>query len=274
MSKTLRTTTYATLFALALGSLNFSSGPTNSAGDRTGSPVADGTCSSCHNGGDFGTETEIELLTSDNDGTVVEEYMPGVEYLVRINVATDTDPAAYGFQAVILDAGNNSVGTYGAAPDDARFSMDDGRTYVEHTQRRETSEVLIPWTAPEAGTGTVTVFAAGNAVNGNGGNSGDEVNLAQLELVEAATSSARELLTAEAWRAYAVQGELYVDLFDRADNEPLVLRVYDAVGRTVVEADLNGSQFRGALDLAPQMLSVQVSDREGRRSSTRRLIWR
>jgi len=48
---------------LAFLFLDASSGVASSQGkDRTGSPVASGTCANCHNGGNFNTSVSVQLL--------------------------------------------------------------------------------------------------------------------------------------------------------------------------------------------------------------------
>lgn len=51
----------------------------------------------------------------------------------------------------------------------------------------------MDWTAPLAGTGTVTFYAAVNASNANGGSSGDQIFITSLEIPESNTGIAENL---------------------------------------------------------------------------------
>lgn len=173
---------------LAVFLTSYSSGPAGSAGtDRTGAPFSNGTCNSCHFGGDYDASLDIQLL----DGTeAVDAYEPGKEYLLRIEVQTGTgNPGGYAFQAVMVDDNDEQAGSFSNAPNGVNTPTLRGRQYAEHS-RVSTSPVFeLNWTAPEEGTGAVTLYGAGNAVNGNGGTSGDDGTTASLTIEEGTSSS-------------------------------------------------------------------------------------
>ena len=174
---------------------SYSTGPASRGVDATSGGVGDRACGSCHNGGNYGASTTLSLF--DAAGERVEAYVPGEAYTLRIDIATATAPGGYGFQVVALDADRATVGVYGEAPADTRVSELRGRTYFEHRRRLAAATHEIAWTAPPAGAGTVTVYGVGNAVNGNGGTSGDEVDEAVVRLPEAGASP----VTEAAWPA-------------------------------------------------------------------------
>lgn len=177
------------LLAIAFAAANvmsFSSGPARSGNlDRTGSPLAGNNgnfCSDCHGGGNFDPSVSIELLDGD---TPQSAYVAGQTYTLRISVAAGAGmPNGYGFQSVILDENNQSVGTYGTPPTGTGVQGLSGRNYFEHRSRRTENMWEIEWTAPDAGTGTLNIYAAGLAANSNGANTGDSPAKSSLELTE------------------------------------------------------------------------------------------
>ncbi len=59
-------------------------------------------------------------------------------------------------------------------------TIPNGRTYAEHDNVSTPNIFNVVWTAPAAGTGNVT-YAAGNAVDKNGLNSGDGSSVTTLK---------------------------------------------------------------------------------------------
>lgn len=141
--------------------------------DRTGSPVSSGLCMACHSGGSFGANFQIEVRDAGNN--VVTSYTPGAQYTVEYTVsASSGSPSGYGMQAAILDASNSNAGnqtTVNTA--NTQVSIVGGRQLLEQQGASTTGFFSVDWTAPSAGTGTVTLYGNGIAINGNGGTSGD-----------------------------------------------------------------------------------------------------
>ena len=149
--------------------------------DYTGSPLSSTTCSSCHNGGNFAPDPVIEVLES---GSLVNAYIPGQTYEVRITINSSNSPGGYGFQMVALNSEGLDGGAWGAAPTDTRTIRINNRRYFEHARRLAENSYSIDWTAPATGAGDIGFYAVGNAVNANGGTSGDAARTAFLNLVE------------------------------------------------------------------------------------------
>lgn len=158
---------------------------------RTGAPPGDN-CTGCHLG----------TLNSGAGNLKIEfaggsSYVPGQTYKVRVTLA---DPAAqrWGFELTgrvgadkLAKGGNFSI------DDSSRTQFSPGSTpgeYVTHTSAGTSpgtsgsSSWEANWTAPLAGTGPVTFYAAGNAANNNGANTGDLIYTTSLQISEAGTT--------------------------------------------------------------------------------------
>ncbi len=167
---------------LALLLMSSSGGRALAANDgNTGAPGESGTvCMNCHNSGSTTFGTIIETLDIYEAGTSipVSNYSPNTAYDVVFSVSTSTGtPGGYGFQMTALDVANTNTGTWqnlGANVQSATASNVAGRTYVEQGGGFSTSNTFnMQWVAPAAGSGDVTFYYIGNAVNANFTTTGD-----------------------------------------------------------------------------------------------------
>ena len=159
-------------------------GNTGAPGDETVGGVAR-TCQGCHTGAISMTQSisVYELGTQ----TPVTAYVPGTVYdVVVVNTPTAGSPTGYGFQIVCLKSGNIDVAAWSnpAANAKIRTAGTTGRSYAEQNGTSNTNSFRVSWTAPAAGTGTVTFYSAGTAVNRNNNDSGDGANRTSLQLPE------------------------------------------------------------------------------------------
>lgn len=162
------------------GALAFSSGPVP---ERTGAPADGGiNCSACHRGNTV------------NDGRgrliiLVRDYRPGVKQRVRV-VLEHPDAQRWGFQLTARLAGNpaQAAGAFATSENyqircaDGTFAPCNGqREFAEHDRRttyagrRGRAIWDLEWTPPAPASGDVVFYAAGNAANNNGSNTGDSI---------------------------------------------------------------------------------------------------
>ena len=189
--------TFLALISFSLIFMSNRSGRTSTFGNpATGAPGENGqTCGSfgCHASGAFDPAVTLSLL--DDSGTAVDAYKPGQSYTINMLIETTGMPAGFGFQMVSLkDSDDTGVNTFGDFPDKVQDAVALGRQYVEQSNIINTNEISMSWTAPVSGTGDVTFYAIGNAVNANGNSGGDGVARAQLSFSEDATSSSTDLI--------------------------------------------------------------------------------
>lgn len=136
----------------------------------TGSP-GEGTCNSCHFGNSVpGSGTTITATPSFTNN----EYVPGTDYLITIEVASP-GINSYGFGCEILNSTNTNAGTMHTPGAGVKFLNSGGRRNAVHTSTKAGTggtTFTFNWTAPTDGD-NATIYVAGNAVNANGGNTGD-----------------------------------------------------------------------------------------------------
>lgn len=197
-------TTFTSLLLLACTILftSYQDGPGTSGGAYIGAPGELGTtCGTCHkNPGSYGfVFIDIKMLRP--NGTAVNAYIPGNSYDIVITVNSEVGtPAGYGFQAVALDNANNNAGTFASENANIDIETINNRLYAEHNTPSPTNVFTVRWQAPSASSGTVTFYASGNAVNGDGTRTGDSglgTGPATLSIIED-VALASEILSFEA----------------------------------------------------------------------------
>ncbi len=161
----------------------------------TGAPGENGTTcgqGGCHSAGQFDVELNLSMI--DSNGESVEEFIAGETYTVALKVDHTGLPSGYGFQMVCLtEDGDQPINNFSDLPDNVKETMRMNRQYVEHSSRLPVDSIPITWTAPAAETGSVTFYASGNAVNGNGTSSGDGANVGSFTFMELMDSSSEEI---------------------------------------------------------------------------------
>jgi hypothetical protein len=165
-------------------------GNTGAPGDELNANGTSKTCMNCHNQGPITATMGISVRDSMNQP--VTSYKPGNTYKARVKInGTGASIQGYGFQMIALrNAGNTDLdGFKDVNPNNYKLAntSPNSRTYAEHDQVSPADSFLVTWQAPVAGTGAVTFYASGNAVNGTGGTGGDGAAVAVLSLPEFGT---------------------------------------------------------------------------------------
>lgn len=174
------------ILAVALGSFTLLTSELDnfdgSEGGKTGSPGDNGvTCTQCHGG----SATQQEGWLSSN--IPAAGYIPGVTYMITAS-GTHSGVSRFGFETTAEDSNNDKTGTFEITdPTQTRFANDNSA--VTHKSAGvipdgDSKSWSFDWIAPEAGTGDVTLYAAFNAANGNGGTSGDVIYKTSMDLNE------------------------------------------------------------------------------------------
>ena len=148
---------------------------------RTGGPANGGaTCRSCH--GNAVGAGSVEIIG------VPDKYQANAVYDLTVRVSDATKLGA-GFQISVEDAAGNHIGALSIIdPVKTELNPDDP-AYANHTSNGVDASVAgwaangnsfsypVRWAAPSTDMGTVTFWAAGNAINNNSSPSGDNIYL-------------------------------------------------------------------------------------------------
>lgn len=138
----------------------------------------EGVCTDCH-GGHVVNPDALGSVTIDG---VPTSYMPGQTYPLTVTV-TRTGQQRWGFELTSLKASDNTMaGTLTLVNTITRIVTLNSRNYIEQTtvnggdgtfSGQANGSWDFNWTAPAAGAGSVTFYAAGNAADGSGTTTGD-----------------------------------------------------------------------------------------------------
>jgi uncharacterized protein (TIGR03437 family) len=157
-------------------------------------------CTQCHSGTQLNGGGGSVKITMPGDAT----YTPGVTQRIKVEVS---DPAQkrWGFELtarVSSDAANAQAGDLNASDSNTQVFCATGRVkpcssdtvlqFITHTLSgtrlgtANSAAFEFDWTPPAADVGKITLYAAGNAANGNNQDTGDHIYTTSLELSPAA----------------------------------------------------------------------------------------
>jgi len=253
--------------------------------DYTGGPTAPGNrfcgISTCHGGnpGEYNPNLLVQVLEGDS---VITEYVPGETYRLKVRIeATNGTPEGYGFQAVALDSENQGAGEFSNPGEAVRIYLASSRPYATHSTRSDSSFFEVDWIAPEEGSGEVQFWVAGNAVNGNNANSGDNaIRLTEpILLQESLATPVREISFLNGWSLFpnpVGNGEVRIELQSKT-SRPLNLRLLAVDGRVVLAdqwriQEGTNTRFLDMSGLPGGVYALQLWTPEG--VSTRRIFKR
>ena len=185
-----------------------------SPGGKTGSPMDNSDCTSCHNVG--GTTLSTTNITSNIPST---GYIPGNTYTIT------TSSWADGFEITCEEnTGNTKTGTFFNTNPSANQLVNNGNAITHTAAGNSSGTWSFDWEAPSIGTGDITFYgafiAAGYPI---GSNAGDYLTLSTLSISEFITPTA---IGEDATRKSLIK---VLDLLGReknAKNQPLFY-IYD-----------------------------------------------
>ncbi len=172
------------------GAVGAGQGLTGASWDNSGR-----TCSRCHSGGSYGATTALTLLSG---STPVTQYTPGAAYTLQLKITCTSGSPRYGYCLMAAKStAHTDINTWGTMPTGAQKNTVSSRHYIEQTSARTATStsptssytLSVPWTAPAVGTGSVSFYASGMAVNGTGGTGGDNpTSGVNITVTESATT--------------------------------------------------------------------------------------
>jgi len=169
--------------ALAIASFDLNTRANSTGADpgHSGDPADGGEdCTHCHMGNPVNQGNGLKLIIfTDQNGVQKTFYTPGQTYKVRVGI-TSFGTTKFGFQAS-TDKGQVAV-TSGSTTTKQVLGVG-GKRYITHTAAGTVPQFTTPpstlyefdWTAPATNQGTMTIYAALCAANGNNANSGDTI---------------------------------------------------------------------------------------------------
>lgn len=275
---------------------SYKSGPANNGYDCTGAETGNGNFAGCGSSGCHGSlgaaTTGIAVtLELDSAGTAVTSYKPGVVYSVKISGTNNTSNSLpkFGFQVTCIQGSTaqatpTNAGTFASTglPTNVRYEAAQSGLYVTNIVEHKAAITATSgtggsgttyvesfnWTAPVAGTGTVSFWGVLNAVNGDGNEgSADKWNTNHLTITEQSiatgiTEAATNSLNVSVFPNPATN---YVQLqMNNAENGVYELNVFDVNGKKVAShnVEVSGGELLTTLNSAawvPGMYLVQVS---------------
>ncbi len=221
-------------------------------GSSTGAPITstfnETTCSTttCHNDAEANSGPGQVLIEAP------AEYVPGeaFEFIVRVE---EEGREVFGFQ-VAVKAVNDSIDFYDHVGTLERVDTTTTRlvteNYITHTQDGiAQNEWTVRWVAPANEVRSVTIYAAGNAANGNGESDGDHIYTTNWTLASSIKTVVEQEPTPKAFtlaRAYPNPFRTSTTIsYELRQAAPVTLSVYDALGRRVRLLEL-GRQAAGS----------------------------
>lgn len=250
----------AVIGALALSS--YSTGPWQTASqNRTGS-AGSGTAN-CSGGGCHGansSNTTVTITVTNAGGNVVTSYTPGATYTVNISGRNTSALTRFGLQStVVLAAATSTQAGSFTASSPLAVRTASTPDIVEQTSKitgtvsggLATYSASYSWTAPAAGAGTVRFLATLNAVNNDGGTSGDEPAAATpLDLIEGSGTNVPGVNTAA------------LKLYPNPAVNSLQLQLPDAIAQGSFQIrDIRGSLVSGgALRIQQGQAHIDIAE--------------
>lgn len=221
---------------------------------RTGAPITNsfnestcGTSDECHDDADVNSGSGQVIIEAPSG------YTPGASYEFKVRVEQE-GISTFGFQVAVKafdESANlhNHVGTLELV--DAVTTRMVTNNYVTHTEDGiHQNEWTVRWTAPSTDVGDVTIYASGNAANGDEKRTGDHIYTTSHTFdVITARDELPQILPFHLHRAYpnpfTTQATIHYDL-DEATS--VVVTLFDAQGRAVRIMD-QGMQARGSYQI-------------------------
>ena len=248
--------------------LSYSSGGPSGA---SGSPLsAIGDCSACH------ASFEVNSGTGGVTIEAPETFTPGETVTITISVNNTTPPQGppkQGFEiSVEDDAAEAHVGTLVVDEVNTRLAGGDEHFATHTNASNQDTTWTVDWTAPVEAPETVTIYAAGNAANGDFSTGGDYIYTTSATMRRSGVANEPEAVPLAA-RLDAVFPNPFAETaavaytLDRPMTVTLTL--YDGVGRVVrvIEDGVRGAGTHTAHveagDLPAGVYFVQVRSEAG-----------
>ena len=214
----------------------------NGKAGTTGSP-GENNCTQCHDS--FGANTGTGSVTITSNMTNWE-YVPGQTYQVSVTVAqSNVSLFGLGFEALQSSGANAGTLTPGTGTQIKNALVGGNqRANIVHTLNggasANTHTFSFTWTAPSTNVGAITFYAAGNATNNNGSDTGDRVYTASQVVNPSTVGIEEDELMNAFLSAYPNPFNTTLNVqFSLKNNAKVQLNVMDLTGKVVATESMN-----------------------------------
>lgn len=191
----------------------------------------------CHSG------PAITNQTATLTGVPASGYVPGETYDMTITMLNGG--SRFGFGLTPQDLQGNLLGSM-TLTEPTATKLTGGSKYLTHlfggTSGSGTKTWGFQWTAPTAGTGSVTFYGAFNFANNDGGSSGDAILAESFTFNESSVGISEAQLEALSVYPNPVVDEIHVAAKDV--DEEIMVTLYDVQGRKVID-----EKYKGVADI-------------------------
>lgn len=258
--------TIALLFISVIGVIVFSNlAYTSNNGKQgyTGSP-GENACNNCHNTNTLNSGGGSVRISSPNMPNW--EYFPGTTYIINVTVTKiGVSKFGFGFEALLPSGANGGLIVTGNSANAKSLNatvQGNSRTNAVHKQPNHfgTDSLVFSfeWTAPAAGTGNITFYAAGNATNNSNNSSGDYIYTSNQLITEASLTQIQKVLREKKLIVYPnpCNDFIKISLPNGLDKSSTALQIFDIGGRLIDKQNLVGEE--GVLNFS--LLNTQVKE--------------
>ncbi len=227
-------------FIFWAGTSKFSGSP----GGKTGSPIDGSNCTGCHSGSSV--INKEKWITTNIPGS---GYVPGATYEIEIR-AFHSGSNRIGFE-ITAETSTRKTGIWSLI-DSVNTQFTNDSVAVTHTSKGTSASDSVNWkmnwTAPDAGTGSVTFYAAINATNSDLSSSGDQVYLTSTTVIEAGTNSFAKINKSDSniriWpnpaKTYlniSIKNSGQIKLLEIVNSQGKVLKIINNYNKQLIELD-------------------------------------
>ncbi len=238
----------ALLFTTTIGIIIFSDlayTSNNGKEGKTGSP-GENACNQCHNTNTLNSGGGSVTISSPNMPNWV--YFPGTTYTINVKVKkAGLGKFGFGFEALLPSGANGGLILTASSVNAKSLNatvLGNSRTNAVHKQPNHFSQDSITftfdWTAPAAGTGNITFYAAGNATNSGNNSSGDFIYTSNQVITEASTIDIKALLATKDLTIFPNPSSSFItiNLPEVAAQTSTQVQIFDLKGALVYSQNL------------------------------------
>lgn len=270
--KTNKTYIFSALLAVFLIATSASILSDNGKAGYTGSP-SENNCTNCHNSFALNSGGGSIVISSNIPAS---GYVPGTSYTITTTVSK-SGMAVFGLGVECLKTGNSSTGTWGIT------NSAETHIVTAPNQRKNVTHMLngglvangkafqFNWTAPVAGTGTVTFYGAGVAGNHNNSDNGDYVYTTSLAVTEDLGNAIAPSVSENKLSVFPNPSTDWINVESKS-LDVTTIRIVDINGKTITDAKATETTTIFVKTFAAGLYYVQALNKANNVISTQQFV--